>query len=193
MLHEFISSKRAEIIAKTRVKVKARKAPSVTDAELTQGIPLFFDQLIEILKGPKRHSEELNAAATQHGKDLLRLGFTIGQVVHDYGDVCQSVTELALELNAKITVDEFHTLNSCLDDAIAEAVTEYSRLREKSLTDQGAAEAGAVREQLSAQLEKAMTAFDVIKGGTVTVGGSTGTVLSRSLTAMKELIERLPG
>jgi hypothetical protein len=192
MLHEFIAANRVEIIGRTKTKVKARKSPSVTEAELTQGIPLFFDQLIEVLKGPKRHSDELDASATQHGEDLLRLGFTIGQVVHDYGDVCQAVTELALDLNAKITIDEFHTLNSCLDDAIAQAVTEYARLREKSLTDQGAADVGAVREQLSAQLEKATTSFEVIKGGTVTVGGSTGTVLGRSLAAMKELIERLP-
>ena len=40
------------------------------------------------------------------------------------------MTELAGELDAHITVDEFHTLNRCLDDVTAEAVTEYGRLRE---------------------------------------------------------------
>jgi hypothetical protein len=38
-------------------------------------------------------------------------GYTIDQVVHDYGDVCQAVTELASEQNTFIAVDEFHTLN----------------------------------------------------------------------------------
>jgi hypothetical protein len=33
-----------------------------------------------------------------------RQGFTVSQVVHDYGDVCQAITELAVELNAPITV-----------------------------------------------------------------------------------------
>jgi hypothetical protein len=192
MLHEFISSKRVDIIARTKAKVKARKSPSVTEAELTQGIPLFFDQLIEILKGPKRHSDELNAAATQHGEDLLRLGFTIGQVVHDYGDVCQAVTELALDLNAKITVDEFHTLNSCLDDAIAQAVTEYSRLSEESLVDQGAGHVVALGQQISNHLDTVTTSFGILKRGTVTMGGTTGAVLERSLTALKELVARLP-
>ena len=47
------------------------------------------------------------------------------QVVHDYGDLCQAVTELAFERNAGIAVGEFHTLNRLLDNAIAAAVTEY--------------------------------------------------------------------
>jgi hypothetical protein len=46
------------------------------------------------------------------------------------GDVCQAVTELAIELQIPIGTDDFHTLNRCLDNAIASAVTEYARLRE---------------------------------------------------------------
>ena len=53
-------------------------------------------------------------------------GFTVSQVVHDYGDVCQSITDLALQLNAPINVEDFRTLNRCLDDAIASAVTEHT-------------------------------------------------------------------
>ena len=44
------------------------------------------------------------------------------------GDICQAVTELALEQHAPITTEEFHTLNRCLDTAIAEAVTEHGRV-----------------------------------------------------------------
>jgi hypothetical protein len=40
---------------------------------------------------------------------------TLEQVVRDYGDVCQSVTSLAYELNAPIEVDEFRTFNRCID------------------------------------------------------------------------------
>lgn len=55
-------------------------------------------------------------------------GYTVSQAVHDYGDICQAITELALELGAPISVKEFHTLNRCLDAAIAEAVTEHARV-----------------------------------------------------------------
>ena len=65
-------------------------------------------------------------SAGQHGHDLLLKGFTVSQVVHDYGDVCQTMTELAVETNAPMSTADFHTLNRCLDNAIASAVTPTS-------------------------------------------------------------------
>ena len=59
----------------------------------------------------------------------------MSQVVHDYGDVCQSITELAVETNAPISTDDFRMLNRCLDDAIAGAVTQYGRERNQSTID----------------------------------------------------------
>ncbi len=44
------------------------------------------------------------------------------------------------EMNAPISTDDFRTLNRCLDDAIAGAVTEYGRERNQSTLD---GEAGA--------------------------------------------------
>ena len=38
----------------------------------------------------------LSSTALLHGQDLLLRGFTVSQVMHDYGDVCQSITELAV-------------------------------------------------------------------------------------------------
>ena len=71
-------------------------------------------------------SDEIGESAKKHGQDLLLQGFTIEQVVHDYGDVCQSVTDLAVEMGAPISTDDFRTLNRCLDNAIAGAVTEFT-------------------------------------------------------------------
>ena len=39
----------------------------------------------------------------------------------------RSVTDLAMELDAPIGTEDFRTMNRCLDDAIAGAVTEYAR------------------------------------------------------------------
>jgi hypothetical protein len=47
------------------------------------------------------------------------LNARVDQVVHNYGDVCQAVTGLALEQEAPILIDEFRILNRRLDDAIA--------------------------------------------------------------------------
>jgi hypothetical protein len=101
-LDAFLVENRADIIERCRVKVSARRAPRPTAAELERGIPLFLDQLVETLRLHTTNPDH-DAAATGHGRDLMNSGFTIAQVVHDYGDVCQSVTDLAIERAAPIS------------------------------------------------------------------------------------------
>lgn len=105
MLYEFLREHRQTIIERARVKVAARLTPQATDEELQHGVPLFLDQLIEILHTATTSNTTMLIGATRHGELLLRQGFTVAQVVHDYGDVCQAVTELAAETGAPITVE----------------------------------------------------------------------------------------
>ena len=80
----------------------ARSAPPPTEAEIDYGVSLFLDQLVEELRNGPSKTTEIARSAVKHGHELLLHGFTVGQVVHDYGDVCQSVTDLAVELSAPI-------------------------------------------------------------------------------------------
>jgi signal transduction histidine kinase len=194
MLADFIRSNRKAIIARAQARVAARTCPAPSDAELRNGIPVFLDQLGDALRQERSGSaidhEQIGKSAARHGLDLLRLGLTIGQVVHDYGDVCQTVTELAVEQGAAIPGDDFRTLNLCLDDAIAEAVTEYSRQRESSILDQGTERLGVLAHELRNLLNTAILSFDSIKSGRVAAGGSTGIVHGRSLLGLRDVIDR---
>lgn len=87
---------------------------------------------------------------------------TVSQVVHAYGDVCQAITELALEVDAPISTDDFRVLNRCLDDAIAGAVTEYGRGRNQSTVDGEAERAGFLAHELRNLLNTAILAFEVL-------------------------------
>ena len=195
MLHEFLTLHREEIIARTRSKVATRTAPQPTEAELEHGVPLFLEQLADTLRceqeTPARPTSAAMAqSALRHGGELRQAGFTVGQVVHGYGDVCQAVTELAIELEIPIAADEFKTLNRCLDEAIAQAVTEYARQRELSLSTRETERLGFFAHELRNLLSNAMLAFEVLKSGTVGIGGSTGAVLGRNLVALRDLIDR---
>jgi signal transduction histidine kinase len=155
-------------------------------------VPLFLDQLIEALRLSMRSSPEIGESAIRHGRELLRKGFTVSQVVHDYGDVCQSVTELATEQNAVISSADFCVLNRCLDDAIAGAVTEYGRQRDQSTVDsaRGADRLEFLAHELRNLLNTAILSFEVLRTGNVGVAGSTGSVLHRSLLGLRALIGR---
>jgi signal transduction histidine kinase len=194
MLHEFIVANRDEIIRRCRAKVATRSVPPPTEAEIDHGVPLFLDQLVDALSLGLSSSPEIGRSALLHGHDLLLQGFTVSQVVHDYGDVCQSVTELAGEMNAPINTHDFHMLNGCLDDAIASAVTQYGRERNQSTiegeTVRENERLGFFAHELRNLIHTAMIAFEVVKSGGVGVAGSTGTVLHRSLLGARDLIAR---
>jgi signal transduction histidine kinase len=189
MLHDFLVTNRAAIIARTRAKVAARVAPCATDEELESGVPLFLDQLVERLRSPNGDSDAIAADAGKHGRALLKRGFSVGQVVHDYGGLCQAVTELAGELAAPIGAEEFHTFNGCLDNAIAAAVSEYGRTREQAITAAGTERLGSLAHELRNALGAAMLSFQSLKAGNVGVGGSTAALLGRSLRRLSVLID----
>jgi signal transduction histidine kinase len=190
MLGDFIRKNHAEIVARARGRVALRSAPRPTDAELNEGLPIFLDQLVEVLRINGGGEARMAETATKHGADLSRTGFTIAQVVHDYGDLCQAITELAVEQDDAIPTEDFKTLNKCLDDAIAEAVSEYSRLREVSRDQAETERLGFLAHELRNKLNSAMLAFGILKEGKVGLGGSTGGVLDRSLQGLQDLITR---
>ena len=117
-------------------------------------------------------------------------GSRVSQVVHDYGGLCQAITELAVDQNASIRADEFRILNRCLDDAIARAVTEFERQREQTVSDEGVKGLGFLAHELRNQLNVAVIAFEVLKTGNVGTSGSTGAMLERSLRTMRDLVDR---
>jgi len=118
------------------------------------------------------------------------MGFTVAQVVRGYGDVCQAVTELADEMAAPITVDEFHRFNRCLDDATAEAVTEYTRQREHSFTDGETQRSGILAHEMRNRVSTAAMAFSMLQTGSVAVNGSVGSIVARNLKRLGALIDR---
>lgn len=211
MLTEFLRGNRLELISRCHAKRAVRSTADSTAAPLEHGIPLFLDQIIETLEleetvgtvrghavsgppgGEKPVSSVIGDTATRHGRELLQHGFTIDQVVHDYGDLCQAITDLAFEKDVAITTDQFRTLNRCLDNGIADAVTEFAYQRDLLITA-NAADALNVRLGLLAHevrngLNTATLALNALRTGQVGLSGATGAVLDRSLIRVRHLID----
>jgi signal transduction histidine kinase len=211
VLHEFLTANRLELIERCRAKVSKRTAPKATETELAHGIPSFLAQLIKTLEveqtaeplqsrrvsGPSGGgpvTSEIAVTAALHGRELSLQGFTVEQVVHDYGDLCQSITDLAYERSAPIAIDEFRTLNRCLDNGIADAVTEFAfqrgALLESSALTAFNERLGFLAHELRNHIHTATLALLAVKAGQVGLSGATGAVLDRSLMGMRSLIDR---
>lgn len=192
MLQKFLQENRSEILLLTEEKTLSLAGIRDNSDELRIGLPLFYDQLIKVLE-EKSHSkppEKLLIAATEHGKEFLRLGYSLSHVVHAYGAMCQAITELATKKNANITPGEFNTLNGCLDIAIAAAVSEFQFRSNEASEAREMQHLGFLAHELRNALSSATVAQEMIKAGMVGTGGSTASVLEANLSRMGNLIDR---
>ena len=211
MLNELLIAHRIELVDRCKEKGAKRFAPGTPPTGLHHGVPLFLDQIIKTLQieqtadpmqsrsvsGPSGggpSTSEVRAAATLHGRELLKGGYTVDQVVHDYGDLCQAIMELASEQNAAIRVDEFRTVNRCLDNGIADAVTAFASQRDSVMAAQNSLvlheRLGSLAHDLRDHINAATLAVAAIKMGSVGLKGATGAVLDRSLDKMRRRIDR---
>ena len=130
MLHAFLTANREEILVRARKRVASRSAPKPTELELADGLPLFLDQLGDALllarAGGTVTHDSISKSAGTHGTTVLGRGLTVTCAVHDYGDLCKVLTDLAMERDAPISVEEFVRLDLCLDQAIACAVSAWA-------------------------------------------------------------------
>jgi hypothetical protein len=206
MLHEFVTENRQLLIDRCREKVAKRFEPTESESSVETGVPLFLEQLVDTLKSEQTTSARngdpeptpaptaIGRTAALHGAELLRRGFTVDQVVHDYGDVCQCVTALAVERATPISTDEFRSLNRCLDNAIADAVAAFGAASQVSAD----ARAQTLQQRLVDYVADhrrlnaiARQSFNAIKTGSIGPVGATGDLLTHTLKALDELTDRL--
>lgn len=212
MMHLFLAENRAALERRCREKVGKRPQRFSTEIQLREGIPIFLDQLTRTLKaeeagkmaqslaisgpadGEALATSELADSATMHGWQLLALGYSVGQVVHDYGDLCQAISDLAVAQGEQFSVEEFRTLNRCLDNGIAEAVTEFTQRRDVLIANEQALalnqRIGRFAHELRNHLGTASLAVTALKQGGMGLSGATGAVLDRSLVGLRTLIDR---
>ena len=197
MLHDFLTAHRTVLIDRCRAKTASRFASTATAGEPLNGIPRFLDQLVQTLKlepagGSSESTLDIGATGALHGRELFDRVCSIERAVRDYGDFCQEVTELAFESGIAISVNEFHTFNRCVDDAMAGAVLEYAKQKttSKSWGTASNIPGGPIAHELKSHLDTAMLVVAAIKGGNVGMGGATAGLLDRSLMTMRSLIDR---
>jgi len=184
MLHEFLTLNRNELITRCKNMAGARFEPSQSTATVDDGVPLFLQQLTSILRKEQLSDDrpgvllggdglsDIGRSAALQGTELLRLGYNLDQVVHGY---------------------EFRTLNRCLDNAIADAVTAFGSTGQVSRITQ----AETLSERLNAYAEEqrrlvdiAVHSYAVIKTGSVGMGGATAALLLHTLEELRSLPER---
>lgn len=210
MMYEFLINNRTNLAARCREKVALRPGRMASKLQLLNGVPMLLDQLIRTLaaentsqsivafgiSGPENGDlafSEIAISAVEHARELLALGFSVKQVVHDYGDLCQSITDLAIERKITFTIHEFRTLSRCLENATADAVTEFSYQRDLIEANKIAKENNDRLRHFVHELRNLLgttsLAFTAAKSSRLNLSGSTGVILEKSILNLGRLID----
>jgi hypothetical protein len=166
VLYELINANREAIVQRVCEHASVGSAATpIAHAELTKGVAVFVSQLSDLLfmrhadpamSGFERRSE-MSKAAGEHGEVLLRHGFTLAQVVHDYTEIGRSIVEIATEQHVQLTHEDFVTVYLSVDAAVAGAVTEHQNHRDRAERTAQAQRLDALSKELGATIESART------------------------------------
>jgi signal transduction histidine kinase len=207
MLHDFLTLHRDDLIARCQSRAALRLAPAgVPDEELPNDVPRILDRLIEALRaervtgmrhggrtcgesGWRKRGPPVDQAASRHGRVLLRNNFPVEEVVYGYSDLCEAVTDLAVERHATIENHEFRALNDYLDMAIADALVGYA-IRPGNSAQEAREQVGILAHELRSHLQAATLALAAIRAGNAGATDPMTAVLDRSLKGMCTLVER---
>ena len=212
MLHELISSNRKDLIAVCAARAARRRNSGTGGPPVLYGAGRIIDQLVAALapanERTRRRSSakpaearienaqlrEIGDIAAHHGMEMLGQGLSVDSVIHEYGDLCQAITQLAQRRGTPISAQEFESLNWCLDNAMAAAVTEYAHQRDLLVLREGSEaiheRLGSFADELRDLLNSAVRAVSAIKAGAATDATTHSAVLDRSLNALHHLIDR---
>lgn len=200
MLHEFLLAERDGILALCSKKIGRFADSRSSSDELERGLSVFYSELIEVLRADTDESMEAGnnalksvhtASAKRRGKESLKLGYSISQVVHGYGALCQAITQYMEESSSQTTsAREFNRLNLCLDIAIAEAVTEFNRGQRENAERDEVQRIGSLAHELRNALGNATIAYQLIKIGNIGADGNTARILENAHMLMRDIIDR---
>lgn len=193
MLHELMSSHRSELLSRTRSEGWAEPSPSTSARPRERGVPLFLAQLAETLRlevaGLPFSPTAVGEGAAGHGRELFAAGCTIARVVDDYGAACLAVAELAVGEEPTIGAAELRTVACCFHTAVAEAVTEYERMKEEAAAQRELERRARLAHDLRNLVQTALLSLKVLETGKVPPNGRAGRVLGRSLAGIRDLAE----
>ncbi|HVU05407.1 MAG TPA: sensor histidine kinase [Polyangiaceae bacterium] len=195
-LHDALTTHRDEVIRRWKVMVQGRLAPAETPtSELVDHLPSFVKEVIAALRAdaglpPLAPQPGESQAAADHGKQRLRLGFSLEAVVREYGFLHDAILLTGKDAGVEISFREFQVTFGSIVTGIGDAVAEYSRQRDAELQRQHNEHFAFVAHELRSPLYSAMMGLELLEQkGELRTGTTAAGTVTRSLRRMQELID----
>lgn len=194
MLHDFLTREREAILGIVSAQAGTLEKGRGSSSTMDKGWGMFYDELTELMRQDEPfsfHNEigHHTEGAIEHGQEYFQMGYSLSEVVHSYGIICQAITSHASELQFPITSREFQQLNLSLDTAIAEAVTQHDKVSREKSTSVEAERLGFLAHELRKCIQNITVTLEIILSGSVGAQSSTSSVLEKNINRMTKLID----
>jgi signal transduction histidine kinase len=188
-LPEVLASHRNEVMQRWLDQVRGTLHPlSMPRMELVDHLPAFLDQMIAALQC--ENSDGGLDAAEDHGVQRLALGFSLDQVVREYGAMRTAILAVATDAGIQAAPRDYRVIFDCIINGIAGAVSEYSRQRNAETQRQATEHFAFVAHELRNPLSSAMLALSSLQANQeLDPTDRTVASLHRGLHVMHDLID----
>lgn len=195
MLHEFLTERRDEIIARCEGRYRQRH-PSWSREDLLSTIPRFIDEIIKAERREAGIPEQTKLPgdtdeARVQGEQRFRKGLKIREVADDYGTISQVIGEIAMEHGVELDARSYKLLNQCLDSGVAQAISIYFDLSMQRGNFETAESLGHIAHELRNALSSAVLSYNFIRTGQVGFDSKTARVLERSFNQLEALVAQM--
>lgn len=188
LLHEVLTQHRQQLLEEwTRCVERDLRSVALDRAELVNHIPSFLDELATDLRAGSPALLGSCGSAAQHGRQRLRLGFNVGEVVREYGLLHTTILTLADALGAEITKRENIAIVDHISAGTAAAISEYVAQRDAELQRHSSEHLGFIAHELRGALGGARIAVDLLRE--TLEGGRLLKMLDQSLSRAVWLID----
>jgi signal transduction histidine kinase len=197
VLIDFLRAERARLIERWQARVvEILEAADVSRIELLDHMPDFVDELLVVLEEYVHEAPPVSWSATRnapaHGRQRLRVGFDVDEVVREYGILADVILHALTKAALAFDPTELRVLLHRINVGAAEAVNAYSRRRDDEQKRQDARHRGFIAHELRTPIGGALAALGVLVHTVPEVETSRpGTVLRRNLTELSELVDQV--
>lgn len=187
-LSELVTVHRDRVVARWSAQVRGALHPAAMPRlELVDHLPAFLDEIAGSLA--RRSSPETSATAASHGLQRLGLGFNLDSVVREYGALRNAIIEVADAEGVTISPREYQVLFDSVITGIADAVSEYERVRDAEMHRQANEHFAFIAHELRNPLGSARSALRFLKRKAPLSDERLGGMIERALERMHELID----
>jgi signal transduction histidine kinase len=191
-LHEFIATYRGNILDACAQRLGSSapendEALAMLDARLAEIGEALCEDAASV---PRPSASAGGEVAASYGRRRQRVGSEIGVIVRDYAALWDAISAVAVDEGATFSVREFQVLHGSIDAGIATAIQEFSAQARHEHEHRAYEQLGALAHEFRNALSSATMAFAALRSERAGIQSKTGTVLERSLSRMRDLVQQ---